>query len=168
MHKRHFAEQRIFKEREQRVTGKIKNAIAAIKSMGAVRGENSARGFLGTAFNYLTSSAKRHQSLAQRQACEKRVFATQQRRKAQQKASELRSEQSKRLAANADRLDRDRKALRASQDRERHALKSEWRERNKERGDTMAKIRAARDYRRQVAERFKDQDRSGGGRDRGR
>jgi hypothetical protein len=168
IHKRHFAEQRLFKEREQRVTGKIKNAIAAIKSMGAVRGENTARGFLGTAFNYLTSAAKRCQSLLQRQEGEKRAFATQQRRKAQERASELRSEQSKRLAANTGRLDKDRKALRTSQDGERHALKSEWRERNKERGDTMAKISAARDFRRQIAERFKDQDRSRGGRDRGR
>lgn len=168
MHKRHFAEQRLFKEREQRVTGKIQNALAAIKSMGAVRGESSARGFLGAAFNYLTSTAKRRESLSQRQTTEKRVFATAQRRKAQEAAVTLRKEQRDRIANNAERLDRDRKALRASQDRDRHALKSEWRARNKERSEAIEKIRASRDFRRQVAERFAGQSKDGNTRDRGR
>lgn len=168
MHKRHFAEQRLFKEREQRVTGKIQNAIAAIKSMGAVRGENSARGFLGAAFNYLTSTDKRRVALEQRQTKEKRNFALTLKRDAKAKAQDLRQDQRARLADNAARLDRDRTALRAKQAQERHALRCEWRDRNNERAEVVAKIKSSRTFRQQVGNSFQDRDRSRGGSDRGR
>lgn len=167
MHKRHFAEQRLFAAREQRVTGKIQNAIAAIKSMGAVRGDASARGFLGNAFNYLTSAGKREKALLLRQEAEKRTFALTQRREAKAKTAALRATQQSALRDNAKQLDEERKALRATQDRDRQDLRSEWRDRNQERGEAWSKIQASRDFRRQVAERFA-RGREGGGQDRGR
>ena len=166
MNKRHFAEQRLFKERESRVTGKIRNAIGAIKSMGAVRGDNSARGFLGNAFNYLTSAAKRESALTQRQQAEKRTYATAQRREIKVKAAVIRSERQGQHRDNVTQLNQEYKALTASQDRDRQSLRSEWRDRNQERGESWSKVRASSDLRRQVAERFSG--RSQGGQDRGR
>lgn len=168
MHKRHFAEQRLFKEREQRVTGKIKNAIAAIKSMGAVRGDANGRGFLGNAFNYLTSASQREKAVIQRHQAEKRAFVTTQRREVSAKATSFRALQKDRLRENVHHLDQDRKVLGVSHDQERHALKSEWRDRNQERADAWSKIRASHDLRRQVAERFTPKDRNPNGPDRGR
>lgn len=154
MHKRHFAEQRLFQTREQRVTGKIQNAIAAIKSMGAVRGDASARGFLGNAFNYLTSAGKREKALLDRQEAEKRSFAIAQRREVKFRTAALRTVQRSAFRDNVKQLDRERSELRASQDRERRDLRSGWLTRNQERRDVEAKISASRDLRRQVAERF--------------
>lgn len=166
MHKRHFAEQRLFQTREQRVTGKIQNAIAAIKSMGAVRGDSSAQGFLGNAFNFLTSTAKREMALTQRQEVEKRTYATAQRREIKTKAAAIRTEHQGQLRDNVKQLDQERKALTSSQDQERQSLRSEWRDRNQERGESWSKVRASSDLRRQVAERFSG--RNQGGQDRGR
>jgi hypothetical protein len=167
MHKRHFAEQRLFKDRESRVTGKIQNAIAAIKSMGAVRGDASARGFLGNAFNYLTSAAKREAALVKRQDAEKRSFAALQRREIKAKTATIRADQKQQQVSNRHRLGEAVKALRAAQERDRQTLRNEWRQRNSERREAWSKINASRDLRRQVAERFASRDRSGGP-DRGR
>lgn len=168
MHKRHFAELRQFKEREQRLTGKIHNAIAAIKSMGAVRGDASAQGFLGNAFNYLTSAAKREAALTQRQQIEKRDFAAEQRREVKEKAATIRTAQQQQQRENVKRLGNDVAALRNSQESDRQNLRSEWRERNTERGGAWSKVKASRDLRRQVADRFEGQGRDSGTRDRGR
>ena len=168
MHKRHFAELRLFKEREQRLTGKIHNAIAAIKSMGAVRGENSAKGFLGNAFNYLTSTAKREAALVQRQQIEKRDFAVEQRREVKAKVAVIRTEQQQQERDNVKQLGNDVTTLRNSQERDRQNLRGEWRERNAERGSEWSKVRASRDMRRQVSERFASQGRDGSTRGQGR
>lgn len=72
------------------------------------------------------------------------------------------------LADNAARLDRDRTALRAKQAQERHALRCEWRNRNSERAEVVAKIKSSRTFRQQVGSSFQDRDRSRGGSDRGR
>jgi hypothetical protein len=167
MNKQHFAELRQFKEREQRLTGKIHNAIAAIKSMGAVRGDASAQGFLGNAFNYLTSAAKREAALTQRQHVEKRDFAAAQRREVQAKAATIRTERQQQQRDNVKRLGNDVAALRNSQEADRQNLRNEWRERNTERGSAWSKVKASRDMRRQVSERFAGQGRDSGTRDRG-
>jgi hypothetical protein len=167
MHKRHFAEQRLFKERESRLTGKIQNAIAAIKSMGAVRGDASARGFLGAAFNHLTSAAGREAALVKRQEAEKRSFAAEQRQEVRTRAAAIRGDQKTQLRANTQQTGQQAQNLRSSQERDRQQLRDEWRKRNDDRREAWDKVKASQNLRRQVADRFAPRDGNGQGRDAG-
>lgn len=167
MHKRHFAEQRLFKERESRLSGKIQNAIAAIQSMGAVRGDASARGFLGAAFNYLTSAASREAALVKRQQAEKRTFAAEQRQEVRTRAAAIRGDQKTKLRANTQQTGQQAQNLRSSQERDRQQLRDEWRKRNDDRREAWDKVKASQNLRRQVADRFAPRDGSGQGRNAG-
>lgn len=172
MNKRHFAEHRLFKERESRITGKIQNAIAAIKSMGAVRGEASAQGFLGAAFNYLTSAANREAALVKRQTAEKRAFAAEQRQEVRAKTTAVREYRKTQLRANTQQTGQQADALRTAQARDRQQLRDAWRQRNDDRREAWSKVKASQTLRRQVADRFAPRDGSrgsdGGTRDRRR
>lgn len=167
MNKRHFAEHRLFKERESRITGKIQNAIAAIKSMGAVRGEASAQGFLGAAFNYLTSAANREAALVKRQHTEKRAFAAEQRQEVRAKTTAVREYRKTQLRANTQQTGQQAEALRTAQARDRQQLRDAWRQRNDDRREAWSKVKASQTLRRQVADRFAPRDGSGQGRDGG-
>lgn len=173
MHKRHFGELRQFKEREQRLSGKIQNAIAAIKSMGAVRGDASAQGFLGAAFNYLTSAAKREAALVKRQQAEKRTFAAEQRQEVRSKAAAIRSDQKTQLRANTQQTGKQAQTLRKSQSTDQAQLRDAWRKRNDDRSEAWGKVKSSQNLRRQVADRFAPRDgssqsRNAGTKERGR
>lgn len=165
MFKRHFAEERAFQDRETRIGGKLQNAIAAIKTMAGVRGENSARGFLGQAFNYISSSAERLKALKEGQVREKRTFATKQRSEIKAAVQDVRADRRTQIAANAKAFVGHRNELRLSHGMDLAAHGAEWRQRNTDRKDSWLKLSASMQMRRQASaafarsERPRDQER---------
>ena len=157
-----FREQRAFSARESRLAGKIQNAIEAIRGMGAVRGEQSARGFLGTAFRFLTSSQAREAELKRRHEQERRSFAATQKAEIRDTVQRLGANRRAALKDNLDRFQIERNDLKLTQGLERAALKTEWRQRNDDRRETWAKVTASARLRRSVLSSFRGAERDKG------
>ena len=154
-----FQERRAFSTRETRLAGKIQNAIEAIRGMGGVRGEQSARGFLGAAFHYLTSSQAREADLNRRHERERRDFAARQKAEIKAVTAQIVKNRRGQFKANIDRLQIERNDLRLTQGMERAALKAEWRQRTEDRKATWAKVAASARLRRNVQSSFRSSER---------
>ena len=154
MFKRHFAEQRDFGTREEKIGGKLQNAIGAIKSMRTVRGEEDGKGRVGEAFNYLTSSKARMEQLERTQGREKREFASTQRKEIRAATQEIRTDQTQLLQQNLDRFYQERSQLQMSQSMDKAALKADWKQRGEERRQEWAKFNASADLKAQADRAF--------------
>lgn len=154
MFKRHLAEKREFDTKEQKIAGRLQNAIGAIKSMRTVRGEEDGKGRVGEAFNYLTSSKARLEQLERTQGREKREFASTQRKEIRAATAEIRTDQKQLLSQNLDRFYQERSQLQMSQGMDKAALKAQWKQRGEERREEWAKFKASADLRAQADRAF--------------
>jgi hypothetical protein len=141
MFKRHFAEKRTFDEREAKLSGKLQNAIEAIRSMSVVRGDADGRGRVGEAFNYLASRSKRYAQLERKQAGEVKAFVAAQRKEIAAGIAEARADRRDLLKSNLERFYRERQDLMLKQSMDQAALRAAWRQRNEDRKDAWKKFR---------------------------
>ena len=131
--RRHTAERKAHQERETRVLGKIRNAIAAVTHARQINA-GSSRGFVTNAFNYLIHAPSRTKLFDAKLDREAKSLAVAQNVELKRAIGSIRRER----AALLDTAERthlgDRAALSARQAAERGEIKAQWRQ--------LAKMRA--------------------------
>ncbi|WP_299357000.1 relaxase/mobilization nuclease domain-containing protein [uncultured Shimia sp.] len=130
--RRHSRERREFYARETRVSGKIRNAIDAVVHARKLDPDSS-RGFLGGAFNYLTSSTKRADALERLHKAQVRELSAAQRAEVGAAIKSLKGERSALLSSARGSFLSERAALIQRQATDKQQLKSAWRRHNDER-----------------------------------
>lgn len=130
--RRHSRERREFQARETRVSGKIRNAIDAVVHARKLDPDSS-RGFLGGAFNYLTSSTKRADALERLHKAQVRELSAAQRAEVGAAIKSLKGERSALLSSARGSFLSERAALIQRQATDKQQLKSAWRRHNDER-----------------------------------
>jgi len=130
--RRHSAERRVFRDREQRVGGKIRNAIDAVVHARRLEPDSS-RGFLGNAFNYLTSSEKRALMLDRAQKAQVRALGAAQRGDEWGAIDAIKRDRTALLASARGSFLSERAALIERQSTDKQQLKSAWRRHGEER-----------------------------------
>jgi hypothetical protein len=130
--RRHSRERREFQARETRVSGKIRNAIDAVVHARKLDPDSS-RGFLGGAFNYLTSSTKRADALERLHKAQVRELSAAQRAEVGTAIKSLKGERSALLSSARGSFLSERAALIQRQATDKKTLKAAWRRHNDER-----------------------------------
>jgi hypothetical protein len=130
--RRHARERRAFEAREHRVSGKIRNAIDAVIHARRLDPDSS-RGFLGGAFNYLTSSTKRADALERLHKAQVRELSAAQRAEVGAAIKSLKGERSALLSSARGSFLSERAALVQRQATDKKQLKAAWRQHNAER-----------------------------------
>lgn len=130
--RQHNHERRTFDAREQRVSGKIRNAIDAVTHARKLD-PNSSRGFLGGAFNYLTSSTKRAEALKKLHGMQVRDLKASHRAEVRAAIRSLKDDRSTLLTSARVSFLSERAALIERQSTDKKQLKSAWRRHNEER-----------------------------------
>lgn len=124
--RRHNIEQREFAQREQRIGGKIRNALDAVTYARQLNPDSS-RGFMSNAYNYLVSSKSRAKALEQVQRVESRALSASQRAEIGAAVHALRSDGAAlQTCAKASFLS-ERAALIERQSVDKQQLQSTWR-----------------------------------------
>jgi len=130
--RKHSRERRAFNEREKRVSGKIRNAIDAVTHARRLDPESS-RGFLGGAFNYLTSSKKRGEALDRLHKAQVRELSAAQRAEIGAAINSIKSERTALLSSARGSFLSERAALIQRQATDKQQLKTAWRRHGEER-----------------------------------
>lgn len=138
--RRHSTERRRFLEREQRVSGKIKNAIEAVIHARDLNPESS-RGFLGNAFNYLTSSKSRADMLERLHKAQVRELSASQRVDLGTAIRSIKSDRTALLASARGSFLSERAALIERQATDKQQLKGAWRRYGEDRKNAFAASR---------------------------
>lgn len=138
--RRQSAERRKFQERETRVAGKIRNAIDAVIHARELNPESS-RGFLGNAFNYLTSSARRADALDRLHKAQVRQLSAAQRAEIGLAIRSIKTDRAGLLAADRGSFLSERAALILRQAADKQQLKAQWRRSGEERKRVFAALR---------------------------
>ena len=128
----HVRERRVFEARETRVGGKIRNAIAAVTHARRLDPDSS-RGFLGGAFNYLTSSTKRADALERLHKEQVRELSAAQRAEVGAAIKSLKADRAALLSSARGSFMSERAALIQRQATDKQQLKSAWRRHGEER-----------------------------------
>jgi hypothetical protein len=130
--RRHARERREFEARETRVGGKIRNAIDAVTHARKLDPDSS-RGFLGGAFNYLTSSTKRADALERLHKAQVRELSAAQRAEVGAAIKSLKGDRTALLSSARGSFLSERAALIQRQATDKQQLKSAWRRHGEER-----------------------------------
>ena len=130
--RRHARERREFGARETRVGGKIRNAIDAVTHARKLDPDSS-RGFLGGAFNYLTSSTKRADALERLHKAQVRELSAAQRAEVGAAIKSLKGDRAALLSSARGSFMSERAALIQRQATDKQQLKSAWRRHGEER-----------------------------------
>ena len=130
--RRHTQERRLFAEREKRVSGKIRNAIEAVTHARRLDPDSS-RGFLGGAFNYLTSSQKRRDALERLHKAQVRELSAAQRAEVGAAINAIKTERTSLLTSARGSFLSERAALIQRQATDKQQLKAAWRRHGDER-----------------------------------
>ena len=130
--RRHARERREFEARETRVGGKIRNAIDAVTHARKLDPDSS-RGFLGGAFNYLTSSTKRADALERLHKAQVRELSAAQRAEVGAAIKSLKGDRAALLSSARGSFMSERAALIQRQATDKQQLKSAWRRHGEER-----------------------------------
>jgi hypothetical protein len=138
--RRQWKEERAFQDREGRLMGKINNALDAIAHRRELDPENS-RGFVSTAFNFLTSRAAREEAFKKRQLLEQRKLTATQRKDFAAAKTQIAGDRRDLLATARKTFGTEREALIVRQDGERHEIRSAWKTRSTESKRAFARVR---------------------------
>ena len=122
----------MFEARETRVGGKIRNAIAAVTHARRLDPDSS-RGFLGGAFNYLTSSTKRADALERLHKEQVRELSAAQRAEVGAAIKSLKADRAALLSSARGSFMSERAALIQRQATDKQQLKTAWRRHGEER-----------------------------------
>ena len=128
----HSRDRRTFNDREKRVSGKIRNAIDAVIHARRLDPDSS-RGFLGGAFNYLTSSKKRGEALEKLHKAQVRELSAAQRAEVGAAINSIKGERSALLTSAEGSFLSERAALIQRQATDKQQLKTAWRRHGEER-----------------------------------
>lgn len=128
----HSRERREFEARETRVSGKIRNAIDAVVHARRLDPDSS-RGFLGGAFNYLTSSKKRGEALEKLHRAQVRELSATQRAEIGAAINGIKGERAALLKSAEGSFLSERAALIQRQATDKQQLKTAWRRHGEER-----------------------------------
>lgn len=144
---RQFEDRRAFAAREEKLGGKLQNAIEAIKTGKAVRGDQEGGGRVREAFNYLTSSKARTDALEKRFDMERKRFVAAQRKEIRAAIVDIRADRKALLTQNLERFYAERQDIRLRQDMDKAALRASWHQRTEERKEAWAKVEASQKLR---------------------
>ncbi len=126
-------EKRRFEERERRLSGVVRNCIAAAKIQQR-HGEPSARGFLTAAFVYLTSRDARRETFAFQQDQQRQQQAATLRAQTDARVSQMKAMRDQTLAKSREIMAGERAALIERQNAERAKVREAWRQLDLQRG----------------------------------
>ena len=141
-----YKEKRFFEKREQRLAGKVENALLVIAHRRQIDPDGS-RGFMGHAFNFLTSKKARAEALEKLHRVDQRKLSKEQREAVGAAVSAVKADRSALLSQANSSYDSDRIALIERQAFENDQLKAKWHQRTAERSrayDAIVKKVAAK------------------------
>ncbi|MBL4642853.1 MAG: relaxase/mobilization nuclease domain-containing protein [Flavobacteriaceae bacterium] len=132
LHSNHYAEKQAFEKREGRLSGKVENALLAIAHRREID-PNGSRGFMGHAFNFLTSKKARTDALQKLHKVEQRHLSQAKREEIGAAKNAIEADQSTLLSQAGKTYNTERTALIQRQTAEEKELKAKWSQRNNER-----------------------------------
>lgn len=157
--RRQYFELRNFDQREKRLTGKIENAIAAVRLSKELEREDS-RGFVAAAFNFLTSKKARRAALMKRHNREKRELGGMERQHGDRAVQTLKDDQAMAFNSARQSFNRDRQVLIDQQAAEKAALQRQWANRKVERNRVSAILQTKATYRDEAEARARPAERT--------
>lgn len=141
-----WRETKDFEKRERRLSGKLENALEAVRHARTLDPESS-RGFMSMAFNFLTSSAARKESLEKLHRAQWRNLNSAQKAEIGAAIQQVRQDQGAALKAHRGTFDSDRQSLIDRQAAERADLQRKWRTRKIERRRAFQVVEKVKDIR---------------------
>ena len=132
LRRRQYSEKQKFEKRETRLSGKVENALAAIVHRREIDPDSS-RGFMGQAFNFLTSKKARSAALDKLHGIEQRNLSKQQREEVGAAINAIKSDRSALLSQAKNTFNADRASVIQRQAEEKKELQAKWKRRNDER-----------------------------------
>ena len=129
---RHFKERQGFEKREERLAGKIQNAVSAIRHRREIDPEGS-RGAVGDAFNYLTNRKARAEALDKLHRIEDRHLTKAQREEIGAAKNKINGDRSALLSQAKTTFNSDRIAMLERQAKDKMKVKAAWDTRSDER-----------------------------------
>lgn len=138
--KQQWRELREFEKRERRLSGKLENAIAAVRHARAL-GRESSRGFMSSAFNFLTSAKARADTLRKLHAAQKKDLSASQSAEIGTAINRVKQDQQAALKAHRVTFSGDRQVLIDRQAAEKADLQRKWKTRKSERLRAFSIIR---------------------------
>ena len=139
-----WKELKAFEKKEARVSGKLENALAAVR-YARVNDPDSSRGFMSMAFNFLVNKKARHDALEQLHRKQWRNLRSAEKGQIDAAIGKLKADQQTALAAFRQKFAPRRQMLKDQQDAERAALQRKWRDRKQER-QRVAKLVESSEY----------------------
>lgn len=138
-----WQERKAFEKKETRIAGKLENALAAVRHARRLNPDSS-KGFMTSAFNFLTSKKARGDALDQLHRAQWRQLNSGQKAQVDVAIRKLKEDQQSALAAFRQDFGSRRQMLKDKQDAERTALQRKWRDRKIER-QRAAKVATAKE-----------------------
>lgn len=130
--RRHENERQMFDAREEKLAGKLHNTIDALRVSSKDKGAaDTAR--IGDLFRLIASEGERRRALMQKQAADRRALHQDQRVKAELVKSRIKEVARMQRARHSAEFLAQRRNLIRAQERDRQALKQEWRDRHTQR-----------------------------------
>jgi hypothetical protein len=138
--KQQYGEMRDFERREKRISGKLENALAAVRHARTLNPDSS-RGFMSSAFNFLINAKARADALRKLHAVQKRGLGAAQSAEIGAAINQVKNDQQAALKAHRRVFGSDRQVLIDKQAAERADLQRKWKTRKTERLRTFEIIR---------------------------
>lgn len=130
--KSQWRELKEFEKKEKRIAGKLENALAAI-SHAKELGRDSSHGFVGRAFNFLTSQKARADALDKLHRAQKRNLSAAQNAQIDVAIAKIKKDRGAALSAFRKNMDNRRNLLKDTQAADRQNLQRKWADRKLER-----------------------------------
>ena len=135
-----WQEQKAFEKRERHLSGKLENAIAAVRHASAL-GRDDSKGFVAMAFNFLTSSKARADALQRLHAAQRNGLSGRQKADVGAAIAKLKRDQQTAFKAHRERFNAKRDSLKADQADEKRDLRQKWQDRHQERERVLSVVR---------------------------
>ncbi len=135
-----YHEKRDFKKRENRLAGKLENAIIAIKHARSL-GRDTSKGFVATAFNFLTNSKARKDEMDKRHSTQWKHISAAESAERKIAINHIKEDQNAAMTAHRAKFANRRQTMKDDQKADKDSLSRKWRTRNTERKRSFDLVR---------------------------
>jgi hypothetical protein len=144
----HTKQRRNFLVKEASLSGRVRNAIEAIRSISASPNNEKYNGKMREAFEYLVSRSARAKRVKQVHNSERREFKINQNMQIRTAKARILKKSKERQALNLEKFYNDRKSLKRAQSKENDSLQKAWLNRGKERKKAWRDFRLKHEFKR--------------------
>lgn len=144
----HAIQRRDFMVKEASLSGRVRNAVEAIRSISASPNKEKYNSKVREAFDYLVSRSARAKRVKRFHNSQRREFAIKQNTHIRNAKARISTKSKERHALNLEKFYNDRKSLKLDQSKENDSLQKAWSERGKERKKAWRDFRLKHEFKR--------------------